>query len=42
VLNGLSFTVAAGQKLGLMGANGVGKSTLLKIIVGELEPDKGE
>lgn len=42
VLNQASFTLDHGQKLGLVGANGVGKSTLLKIIVGELEPDSGE
>lgn len=41
VLNGVSFTLAEGQKLGLVGANGVGKSTLLKIVVGEIEPDAG-
>jgi len=42
VLNQAAFTLDHGQKLGLVGANGVGKSTLLKIIVGELEPDSGE
>jgi len=31
-----------GEKVGLIGRNGVGKSTLLKIIVGELKPDGGE
>ncbi len=41
VLNGVSFTVAAGQKVGLVGANGVGKSTLLKIITGEVAADSG-
>ncbi|RIK33632.1 MAG: ABC transporter ATP-binding protein, partial [Chloroflexi bacterium] len=42
VLNQVSLTLAAGQKLGLVGANGVGKSTLLKIIVGEVQPDAGQ
>jgi macrolide transport system ATP-binding/permease protein len=41
VLNGVSFGLPLGQKLGLVGANGVGKSTLLKIIIGELAPDSG-
>jgi macrolide transport system ATP-binding/permease protein len=42
VLNQVGFTLSPGQKLGLVGANGVGKSTLLKIVVGEVEPDGGK
>ncbi|MBK9123835.1 MAG: ABC-F family ATP-binding cassette domain-containing protein [Chloroflexi bacterium] len=42
VLNDISFTLAPGQRIGIVGANGVGKSTLLKIVTGELEPDGGK
>jgi ATPase subunit of ABC transporter with duplicated ATPase domains len=38
----VSFRVAPGVHVGLVGANGVGKSTLLRVLAGELEPDDGE
>ena len=41
VLNGVSLIVNHGERIGLVGANGVGKSTLLKIIVGDVESDGG-
>jgi macrolide transport system ATP-binding/permease protein len=41
ILDNASLVVSGGQRIGLVGANGVGKSTLLKIIVGEIEPDGG-
>lgn len=41
VLRGVSFSVNAGETLGIMGRNGSGKSTLLKIIAGIYQPDRG-
>lgn len=41
VLNGVSLILNMGERIGLVGPNGVGKSTLLKIITGELEADTG-
>ncbi len=41
-LNGLSFTVEKGQTVGIIGTNGAGKSTILKIITGVLTPTSGE
>ena len=38
----VSFRVSPGQHVALVGTNGIGKSTLLKILVGELPPDEGE
>ena len=38
----VSFRVSPGQHVGLVGRNGVGKSTLLKILAGVLTPDEGE
>ncbi len=37
-----SVTLPANAKVGLVGRNGVGKSTLFKLILGELQPDGGE
>jgi len=41
VFEGLSFKVNKGDKIALIGANGVGKTTLLEILMGNLEPDSG-
>ncbi len=41
VLDRVSFTVERGEALGIMGRNGGGKSTLLKIICGVYPPDSG-
>ena len=41
VLSGVTLTMHRGDKWGLVGANGVGKSTLIKIVMGEVEPDAG-
>lgn len=42
VLEDISFTLEKGQKVGLVGGNGTGKSTLLKILIGEIEPEGGK
>ena len=42
VLDGLSLTVAPGEALALLGRNGVGKTTLLKTIMGLIKPKAGE
>ena len=39
--SGLSFSLTRGEKFLIVGENGVGKSTLLKLIVGDLTPDSG-
>lgn len=41
-LNGISFAVERGQTVGIIGTNGSGKSTILKIITGVLTPTSGE
>jgi ATP-binding cassette subfamily F protein uup len=37
----LSFNIIRGDKIGLLGPNGVGKTTLLKVLLGELQPTSG-
>lgn len=41
VLNGMSFSIAEGETVGIIGANGAGKSSLLKVLLGLL-PHEGE
>lgn len=40
-LNDVSFTIGAGESVAVMGLNGSGKSTTLKLVSGVLEPDEG-
>ena len=42
ILSGINLQVQTGERIGLVGVNGVGKSTLLKIITGIILPDEGE
>ncbi|MFK8844095.1 ABC-F family ATP-binding cassette domain-containing protein [Streptomyces sp. Ac-502] len=42
VLDGVSLTVSPGRRVGLIGENGVGKSTLLRLLAGVDEPDAGQ
>jgi len=42
ILNNVVMRIMAGQRIGLLGRNGEGKSTLIKVICGELEKQAGE
>ena len=42
LIENASFQVHAGQRMGVIGANGCGKSSLFAMFLGELEPDDGE
>ncbi len=41
VLRGVTFSLQTGEKMGLVGVNGCGKSTLMRILTGEMEADGG-
>jgi len=41
VINKLTLGVMRGERIGLVGNNGIGKSTLLRLMLGELEPQEG-
>lgn len=42
LLNHINLEVYRGERVGLIGANGIGKTTLFKIVLGELSEDSGE
>ncbi|TAK64674.1 ATP-binding cassette domain-containing protein [Methylobacter sp.] len=42
LLNNADFQLDAGERVGLLGRNGEGKSTLMKIIAGNVQPDHGD
>jgi ATPase subunit of ABC transporter with duplicated ATPase domains len=41
IFNNLSFTINAGERVAIIGENGVGKTTLLKLLMGEVQPQFG-
>ena len=42
LLDSASLQIEAGERIGLLGRNGSGKSTLMKLLHGDIVPDKGE
>ena len=42
LFDGVSFTVAAGERWGIIGRNGAGKTSLFRLLTGELEATRGE
>ena len=42
IINNFSIQIKRGDRIGIVGPNGIGKTTLLKILLGEVQPDFGE
>ncbi|MCA9152568.1 MAG: ABC-F family ATP-binding cassette domain-containing protein, partial [Planctomycetales bacterium] len=42
LLDDVSCRIERGQRIGLLGRNGAGKTTFMRLLTGELEPDHGE
>lgn len=42
VLTDVNFNVEAGERIAIVGANGIGKTTLMRLLAGDLKPTKGE
>jgi ABC transport system ATP-binding/permease protein len=42
ILHDFTYTFSPGDRVGIVGGNGIGKSTLLQIIIGQLSPDRGQ
>jgi len=42
LIRGFSITITRGERIGIVGNNGVGKSTLLKILLGDIQPELGK
>ncbi len=42
LLNAVDWAIDSGEKVGLLGRNGMGKSTFLKLIAGEIQPESGQ
>jgi len=42
VLDNVSFQIEAGERIAIIGPNGIGKTTLMRLLAGDLKPNKGE